>query len=137
MNDHPYIGVDAIIQNDDDKILLIKRSETSKAYPNMWGLVSGMVEWGESVEDALKREVQEEIGQEIYDIEYTGKYYDAIGRHPTKTVICLPHRCKLRDYNFILEPREVSELVWFLPSEIRNMNLAFDHKQMLIDEKII
>lgn len=135
--DHPYLGVDAIIQNDDGKILLIKRSETSKVYPAMWGLVSGMVEWGETVVDALRREVVEEIGQAIYNIEFTGRYYDTIGRHPTKTVICLPHRCKLKDYNFILEPREISEFGWFLPSEIRDIDLAFDHKQMLIDEKLI
>lgn len=135
--DHPYIGVDAIIQNNDGNILLIKRSETSKTYPGMWSLVSGMVEWNETVIDALKREVMEEIGQEIYDIEFTGRYYDAIGRHPTKTVICLPHRCKLKDYNFVLEKREVSEISWFSSKEMANMDLAFDHKQMLIDEKLI
>jgi ADP-ribose pyrophosphatase YjhB (NUDIX family) len=135
--DRPYIGVDAIIQNNDGNILLIKRSETSKTYPGMWSLVSGMIEWKETVIDALRREVKEEIGQEIYDIEFTGRYYDTIGRHPTKTVICLPHQCKLRDYDFMLEPREVSALDWFLPSEIENMDLAFDHKQMLIDEKLI
>jgi 8-oxo-dGTP diphosphatase len=135
--DRPYIGVDAIIQNNDGNILLIKRSETSKTYPGTWSLVSGMVERNETVIDALRREVKEEIGQEIYDIEFTGRYYDTIGRHPTKTVICLPHQCKLRDYNFVLEKREVSEISWFSPDEVADMKLAFDHKQMLTDEKLI
>lgn len=134
--DHPYIGVDAIITNKNGDILLVKRSDTSKAYPGMWSLVSGMVEWNEEVKDALKREVMEEISQEIYDIEYTGRYYDKIGRHPTKTVVCLPHRCKLKNYDFILN-HENSQIGWFNKSQIEELELAFDNKQMLTDEGLI
>ena len=43
--DHPWIGIDAIILNENKtKILLIKRG--SKAYHGMWGFVSGVVDWG-------------------------------------------------------------------------------------------
>lgn len=40
----PYIGVDAIIRNEEGKILLIHR--TGKNFNGYWGLVSGMIEWG-------------------------------------------------------------------------------------------
>jgi NADH pyrophosphatase NudC (nudix superfamily) len=102
----------------------------------MWSLVSGMVEWGETVKEALAREAMEEIGQEIYDIEYTGRYYDKIGRHPTKTVVCLPHRCKIKNYDIKMN-HENSESRWFSKSEIREMELAFDHKEMLINEGLL
>lgn len=134
MDKKPYIGVDAIICNEEGKVLLIHR--TGKNFNGYWGLVSGMVEWGEDVITALKREVMEEIGVEIEILRYTGRYYDTIGRHPTKTVICLPHICKIKKGN----PKPVSEcddVKWFFPKEIETMELAYDHIKMLKDENII
>lgn len=130
----PFIGVDAIFINEEEKILLIHR--TGKNFSGYWGLVSGMVEWGEEVEVALRREVQEEIGVEITDIIYTGRYYDTIGRHPTKTVICLPHLCKIK--SGVPKPiSECDEVRWFQKEEIRKMELAYDHKKMLLDLDLI
>ena len=43
-NDHPYIGVDNIIVNDEGKILLAKRASNSKYFPGMWNLISGKME---------------------------------------------------------------------------------------------
>lgn len=132
--DHPYIGVDAIIRNDKGEILLMHR--TRGVYKQLWGLIAGKVEWGEEIEDALKREVMEEICVEIGNIRFTGRYYDKIGRHPTKTMICLPHFCDIISGT----PSAVSEcdeVKWFKPEEIREMDLAYDHKQMLDDLKLI
>jgi 8-oxo-dGTP diphosphatase len=127
----PYIGVDAIIfDNPNTKVLLNKR--VSKSFNGMWGLISGMIEEGETVKDALKREALEEIGVDIEIINFTGKYYDKIGRHPTKTVICLPHICKIINET----PKAISEcsdVRWFTAEELKDMDLAFDHKQMLED----
>lgn len=133
-NKRPYLGVDAIFVNEKEEILLIHR--TGKNFHGYWGLVSGMVEWGKEVEDALKREVREEIGVEIKDITYIGKYYDEIGRHPTKTVICLPHFCKIKS-GFPATVSECDEVRWFKKEEIRKMELAYDHKKMLSDLGLI
>ncbi len=130
----PYIGVDAIFVNSENKILLIHR--TGKNFNGYWGLVSGMIEDKEEVKEALKREVLEEIGVEIGDIIYTGKYYDTYGRHPSKTVICLPHICTIKKG----EPRPISEcdeVKWFTKEEINNMELSYDHKKMLKDLNLI
>lgn len=132
--DHPYVGVDAIIRNEKGEILLMHR--TAGVYKQYWGLIAGKVEWGEEVEDALKREAKEEIGVEIGNIQYTGRYYDKIGRHPSKTMICLPHFCDIING----EPSAVSEcdeVRWFKPEEIKDMELAYDHKQMLEDLNLI
>ena len=134
--DHPYLGVDNIILNEEGKILLAKRSDVAKNFPGMWNLISGHVEWGETIEQALKREAMEEIGCEIEIVRFTGRYYDAHNRHPTKTIVCLPHICKIISG----EPKpldETSEIKWFSPEEIKNMELAYDHKQMLADEGLI
>ncbi len=137
-NDHPWIGVDNIIINDDGKILLIKRSKQEKNFPGMWGLVSGKMEWGETVEQALKREAMEEVGVEVEIVRFTGRYYDKPGRHPSKTMICLPHICKIKSGEPVAnQPEEVEEVRWFDPEEIKNLPMGYDHKQMLEDEGLI
>ena len=137
-NDHPWIGVDNIIINEKGEILLGKRSEQEKNFPGKWNLVSGMMEWGETVEEALKREAMEEIGVEVEVVKFTGRYYDAKDRHPTKTCIALPHLCKIVSGEpRVVDPEEIVEVKWFKPEEIREMELAYDHKKMLEDEGLI
>jgi len=61
-------NVVAIIVNEDNKILLLKRGDDSRIWmPNKWALVGGGIEKGESPEKAIKREILEETGLEIDD----------------------------------------------------------------------
>lgn len=133
-NDHPWIGIDAIILDADRRILLIKRG--SKVYHGMWALVSGKMSWGEEVKDTITREVKEETGLEVEVIKFVGRYYDKIGRHPTKTMICLPHICKVLGGE-LKAGSDAIDVKWFTLDEIKTMDLAFDHKQMLIDEGLL
>lgn len=58
----------------DKKILLLLRDDIpSLSNPNTWQLIGGGVEQGESHEEALKREIREEIGVVAKDISYLGK----------------------------------------------------------------
>jgi 8-oxo-dGTP diphosphatase len=60
----PVVGVGAVIL-EGDKILLEKRkNEPSKG---KWSVPGGLVELGESVEQAVIREVKEETGLEVYE----------------------------------------------------------------------
>src|SRR5260370_35950569 len=43
-------------------VLLARRSSPRKAYPNCWSFPGGHVEQGESLDEALIREVQEDVG---------------------------------------------------------------------------
>ncbi|QEF93983.1 NUDIX domain-containing protein [Methanothermobacter sp. KEPCO-1] len=59
------LAVRAFIEDDNGRVLIIKRSENSKTNPSTWELPGGKVGTGESLEEALKREVREETGLEI------------------------------------------------------------------------
>jgi len=55
----------AVIVNNDNKILLLKRGETTSWMPNKWSLVGGMIEKDETPQQAVEREIEEETGLEI------------------------------------------------------------------------
>lgn len=61
----PLIGVGAIIMNR-NKMLIVKR--TNEPAKGLWSVPGGVVELGEQLHEALKREVKEETGLEV-DIE--------------------------------------------------------------------
>lgn len=59
-------NVCAVIIDEDNKILLLKRGSDPKIWqPSKWALVGGAVEKGETPEQAVKREILEETGLEI------------------------------------------------------------------------
>jgi mutator protein MutT len=64
-------GVAAIIQNATGQILLQRRSDNG-----LWGLPGGAVEIGESVRDAIVREVREETGLTVEVVRLIGVYSD-------------------------------------------------------------
>lgn len=48
-----------------NKVLLVKRSDVDPIGPGSWEFVGGNINFGEDLEEALKREVMEETGIEI------------------------------------------------------------------------
>ncbi len=65
----PRIGSDAAIFDSSGKILLLKRSDDAK-----WCLPCGLVDAGESPEQAAIREAKEETGLEVKILELVGIY---------------------------------------------------------------
>ena len=64
----PEPTVGALIFNQEDKIFLMKTHK----WRNRYSIPGGHIELGERIEDALRREVKEETGLDIYHIQFIG-----------------------------------------------------------------
>ncbi len=76
-----YIGVSvgAFILNDKGEVLLLKRSQNAKNEKGKWEAPGGAVEFGETLENAIRREMKEELGIDI----------DIIKQFPAKSEILI------------------------------------------------
>lgn len=62
----PLMGVGAIIVDDERRVLLVQRGhEPMKGH---WSIPGGLVELGETLDEALRRETREETGLEIENL---------------------------------------------------------------------
>jgi len=62
-----YIGIGcwAIVINDKNEVLLVKRSMSARTEPWTWSRPGGQVEFWETIEATVEREIQEEVGIEV------------------------------------------------------------------------
>ena len=64
--------IHVIVLNNKDEIILEKRSQNVDLFKGRWIDVGGHVHYGESYEEAARREVKEEIGIEVQTLEKLG-----------------------------------------------------------------
>jgi 16S rRNA (cytidine1402-2'-O)-methyltransferase len=64
--EHPITTVGALIFNSDGDVLMLRTHKWS----DLWGIPGGKPKFGESSEDALRREVKEETNLDIEDIKF-------------------------------------------------------------------
>jgi len=135
VNKRIFPGVAAIIRNSRGEILLGKRSRKMITYPNVWGLPGGVIEFGETIEQAIKREIKEELGVDSEFIKYGKPHMDLPKKECPYQSVGLAVYCSIKGTP---KPKdETSEVKWFKPSEIKSMGLAYDHKEILKQEGII
>lgn len=83
--------VTAAVVVEDAKVLLTKRPE-DKRHPGMWEFPGGKLEPGESPEQALQRELREELG---VDSQVNSIYEVVFYRYDWGAVLILAYSCKL------------------------------------------
>jgi len=63
--DYIGVGVGAVIVDDQGKLFLARRGPQAKNERGLWEFPGGSVEFGETLADAIQREMREEFGIEI------------------------------------------------------------------------
>ncbi len=125
---YPEVTVSAVIFNKDKKILLCK----SHKWNNQYVIPGGHIELGESMEDALKREVAEETGLSIYDIQLIGIkeciYSEKF--HKRKHFIFMDYISKSDEEDVILND-EAEEYIWINMKDIDKYEFGGFTKDLL------
>jgi 8-oxo-dGTP diphosphatase len=121
-----HVVIDALILQE-DKLLLIKRAD-KLSEGGKWALVGGYVERDENLQQAVEREVFEETGYRINNMQLL-----TIRHNPDR-----PHE-DIQNISFVffceaLEKEgesdwEATEQRWFSFNELPQEELAFDHSQ--------
>ncbi len=62
----PLTTVGALVTHTNGKILIVKTTK----WKGTWGVPGGKVEWGETLETAVKREFREEVGLELTNVRF-------------------------------------------------------------------
>ena len=121
--ERPIVGVGAVIVDDGNVVLIRRKYEPLKGH---WSLPGGMVEVGETLEDALAREMLEETGLTV-DVGPVIEVFDRITRDEERRVryhfvlidyLCWPAGGTLRAGS------DVDAAVWAEPDALAGYSLT-------------
>jgi ADP-ribose pyrophosphatase YjhB (NUDIX family) len=93
--DHPIVGVGGVVVHR-GRVLLIRRG--SEPLKGEWSIPGGMVELGEDLAEAARRELKEETGLEVEPLEVL-TVFDRIlreGRRVKYHFVILDYACRLK-----------------------------------------
>lgn len=119
---YPEPTVGALIFNKEGKLLVVK----SPKWFDKFIIPGGHVELGETAKDALKREIKEEVGLEIREIEFL-QYQDAIFPPEfakRKHFVFIEFSAKCVDDKVTVDNDEITHFRWVDPVDALKMDLA-------------
>ena len=148
-NKSHYVVVTGIVVNSEGKYLIAKRAEWEKAFPGKWTVPGGKLEvldyvlkkkdtgdyWYNVLENLLRREVKEEVGLDIKDINYlTSLTYVRDDEIPT---LIISLYAKADGENVVLED-SLTDYKWVSVEEAKECDLIegiYEEIEML-DKKL-
>ncbi len=121
--DRPIVGVGAVIV-DAGRVLVIKRGV--EPLKGRWSVPGGAVELGETLREAIAREVLEETGLVIEAIEvlevFDNIYRDPEGR-PQYHYVLIDFVCRMTG-GVLQAGSDVSEAAWVRPEELSALQMT-------------
>lgn len=128
---NPIPTIDIILSenSNSNKVLLIKRNKDP--FKDYFSLPGGFVNEGEKVEDAVRREAEEELLVKVEPINILGVYSDP-NRDPRGHIMSITFIAKIIKGN-LKEGDGVTELRWVEINKLENIKLGFDHSKIISD----
>jgi 8-oxo-dGTP diphosphatase len=124
----PILGTSIIPHLPDGRVVLVRRSDNGR-----WGLPGGIVDWGEDIETAARRELAEETGLTVTAIGRLVGIYSAPQRDPRFHSICVALVARVEGTPSIGDTTEVLEVQPFPPEKLLQLSLSHDHARQIQD----
>ena len=117
----PQATVGALVFNDAGEVLMIRTHKWSE----LWGIPGGKIKWGELSLDALRREIREETGLKVTDIQFV-LVQDCIHSkefYRDAHFVLLNYICRCAGKHRVKLNEEACESRWVKPVEALQMQL--------------
>jgi 8-oxo-dGTP diphosphatase len=127
----PCVGVGAVIVHD-GRVVLIRRGK--EPLKGRWVVPGGTVEWGEGLEDALVREIQEETGLQVRPRALL-LVFDRIERGPEGVryhYVILDYLCEWVAGE-LKAGSDAAEAAWAAPAELEGYDLPPKALEVVLD----
>lgn len=122
---NPAIAVGALLIAPDDTLLLVRRAKDP--HRDKLTVPGGFVDAGEIAEDALRREIREEVAMEVEGLDYFCSLPNTYHyRGVTYQVLDFFFVGRVNSKTARAEPAEVSEICWRKAEQIKLEEIAFD-----------
>jgi 8-oxo-dGTP diphosphatase len=114
----------AIIINEGRILAALRSRQMSESWK--WEFPGGKIDEGESAEECIKREINEELDVKI---DITERLPSVIHFYPRKTIELIPFICSIS--NGTVHAVEHEKVSWFLPNELPSLNWAGADKRII------
>lgn len=115
-----------LVHRDDGRVLLARNARWPTA---MYSCLAGFVEPGESVEDAVRREVREEVGVEVDSLRYFGSQ-----PWPFPHSLMLGFHARYAGGEIVVDGEEIADARWFGPDGLPDIPGRISIARRLIED---
>ncbi len=124
--DYIGVGVGAFIFNEKNEFLMMKRGAHVSTEPGAWALPGGKVDFGETLETTVVREIHEELRIETSIVKQLPSYDYIVPQEKQHWLTNIFYLKIISGTPTIQEPEKCAEIGWFtfanLPSPIAKMS---------------
>lgn len=117
-----------VLIKDGDKVLLARSPNFA---PGMFSTLAGFMEPGESCEQAIRREVEEEVGVKLGNISYYGSQ-----AWPFPSSLMIGYIAQYAGGDVIIDKKEIEEAKWFDRSNLPPLPHPYSIARHMIDQYV-
>jgi len=135
--DYIGVGVGALVTDSTERLLLARRGPTARNEVGAWEFPGGMVNFGETLCDAIRRELREEYGIEVHVTGLLGLFDHMLPDEHQHWVSATYRATLVSGTPSLLEPGKCTAVGWFdlaaLPQPLsrisqQNLHIYLQHR---------